>query len=392
MNKQQIPIVVVAYNRPKSLSRLLDSLKKANYPSSDIPLVISIDNGENNQDVLLMAKEFDWIHGEKEVLYNEENLGLRKHILKCGSLALHHGNVIVLEDDLYVSQNFYYYASRALAFSEDKNYIGGISLYKHQRNVNNGMNFTPIEDGFDNWYFQFASSWGQAWSAKQFKDFLTWYENNQQIPEALELPKFVLNWSEKSWLKYYIAYLVATGKFFLYPKISLTTNFSDKGTHAASDSTDYQVNLLVADKKEYSFSSLTVSASVYDVYFENANIYKALGIAAEDLCVDLYNYRKTYNKRFVLTPRILNYELLKTFGRSLKPRDANIIENISGIDYFLYDTQKDGINKFSINRMREILYEKKSITRGDALYLYLELSKEKFRRAIKKITSLFSSK
>ena len=37
------PIVVVAYNRPKSLSRLLKSLSNANYFSNNIDLIISIE-------------------------------------------------------------------------------------------------------------------------------------------------------------------------------------------------------------------------------------------------------------------------------------------------------------------------------------------------------------
>ena len=52
----------------------------------------------------------------------------------------------------------------AMEFSVNKKYIGGISLYNHELNVHTKENFKALDDGYDNWYFQFASSWGQAWS------------------------------------------------------------------------------------------------------------------------------------------------------------------------------------------------------------------------------------
>ena len=74
-------IVVVTYNRPDSLKRLLGSLSKARYPDG-VPLVISIDGGDSHEEeVVKIAGEFPWPHGKKEVICHEKNLGLRKHIL-----------------------------------------------------------------------------------------------------------------------------------------------------------------------------------------------------------------------------------------------------------------------------------------------------------------------
>ena len=43
LNKDKVAIVVVGYNRIKSIRRLLNSLLVAKYPNDDVPLVISID-------------------------------------------------------------------------------------------------------------------------------------------------------------------------------------------------------------------------------------------------------------------------------------------------------------------------------------------------------------
>jgi len=224
---KKIAIVVVAFNRAKSLNRLLSSLEKANYSSNEIPLVISIDKGENNEDIFKLASEFNWQYGEKIVNYEKVNLGLRKHILKCGNLSKKYGAVIILEDDLYVSPNFYRFTEQAINFSNNKDYIAGISLYNHKINVHTMDSFDAFEDGYDNWYFQFASSWGQAWTIEQWQKFLYWYnENEEKLLANDKIPKNVTDWSNKSWLKYFIVYLIENDRFFLYPKISLSVLLS----------------------------------------------------------------------------------------------------------------------------------------------------------------------
>ena len=367
------PIVVVGYNRPKSLARLLKSLSKATYPNKPILLIISIDYSENNYDVLKVAEIFQWDFGEKKVIQHDTNLGLRKHIITCSSIAMEYGSVIVLEDDLYVSPCFYHYTSQALFFSSNKNYIGGVSLYNHQLNVHTGANFSPIEDGYDNWYFQFASSWGQAYTGNQFNLFLSWYTGNPQIASRNDVPNYVKSWSDKSWLKYYITYLVDTNKYFLYPKISLSTNYGEQGTHMGSTSTMFQVPLMWSHQRKYVFSTLEESLSVYDAFYENLKLHKYLNLSKDDLCVDLYGYRMKYITKYILTPKILKYKIIGSYGRSLRPLDANIIEHLSGDDFYLYDTNSISLNTNKRNRLKEIIYDKKTINYKEAIFLMRKL-------------------
>ena len=101
-----IAIVVVAYNRPDSLNRLLDSLTKVNYEGHNVPLIISIDYS-GKDDVYLAAEAFEWKFGEKKIIRHPENLGLKKHVLSCGDLVKDYDAVIILEDDLLVSPGMY---------------------------------------------------------------------------------------------------------------------------------------------------------------------------------------------------------------------------------------------------------------------------------------------
>ncbi|MBO7310305.1 MAG: hypothetical protein J6U86_02795, partial [Clostridia bacterium] len=58
-------IVAVGYNRPNDLKRLLSTIGSAEYDSSDITLVISLDKATNEDEVLAVANEFEWKYGEK---------------------------------------------------------------------------------------------------------------------------------------------------------------------------------------------------------------------------------------------------------------------------------------------------------------------------------------
>ncbi len=362
--KADIAIVVVAYNRPRSLSRILHSLSAANYPDAEIPLIISIDKGDNAE-VLELADAYQWEYGEKTVLYQEENLGLRAHVLKCGNLTKQYENIIMLEDDLYVSPAFFLYSAEALAFTKDMKDIAGISLYKHMLNVNVREPFEPLQDGYDNWYMQMASSWGQAWSRKQWKGFYDWYEKHLEEPiEADTIPAFISSWPERSWLKYFNKYLVETNQYFFYPQQSLTTNFSDEGSNVTKAVNDYQVPLLLAPDKIYYFSDMEQSQAVYDMFYENQKLLAVLqefcsGIEKDTLTIDLYGGRPCHTK-YLLTSLSLPYRVIASCARMLRPMDANIVKKVVGNDFFLYDTEK-AVKEPKIEPAEKYLYHYKAM-------------------------------
>ena len=124
---EKIAVVVVGYNRPDSMRRILNSLAKAVYQEKDIPLVISIDHS-GIEEVAQVAREFQWNYGSKEVICHKERLGLRKHIISCGDLTEKYGAVMILEDDLYVSPDYYNYAMSTLKKYGEHPKIAGIGL------------------------------------------------------------------------------------------------------------------------------------------------------------------------------------------------------------------------------------------------------------------------
>lgn len=391
-----IPIVAVGYNRAKSLARLLSSLSKADYLGDDVPLIISIDRCDTNQDVLAVANNFVWQFGEKIIRYQAANLGLRKHILQCGDLALKYGNIIVLEDDLYVSPLFYSYARQASEFYQHDDHIGGVSLYSHSINVGCGYPFLPLDDGYDNYFFQFASSWGQLWSKQQWQAFRNWYQQNDgPILRGNTIPDCVASWKDSSWLKYYIKYLIDTGKYFVYPRVGLTTNFSDVGTHAQASSTDFQIPLQAGTDKDYRFSSLDNSQSIYDAFFENTTLAQQLAIG--DVCLDYYGLKGNREaKRYWLTSIIADYKIVASYALALRPYELNVLYNCPGAQIFLYDTEISEANPLysskKLNKYRRICYNYKCLSLETIQFFFLPSFNERFVGKIKRILKKISHK
>jgi hypothetical protein len=330
-------IVVIAYDRPRALRRLLGSLDRAHYAEA-VPLVVSVDKG-GDPSVLESAREFAWSHGPKEVITPQEHLGLRRHVLRCGDLADRFGGVVILEEDLYVSAHFYEFARQALSFYEADPQVAGVSLYLHRFNGNAGLPFEPITDGTDVFFLQLASSRGQAWTRSQWTAFRDWYARNDGPVTAQDaLPAYVIAWPDTSWLKYFIKYMVLADRFFVYPRESLSTNFGDPGVHHGLASALLQVPLQLGPRP-YRFQQLAGACAVYDSWFElRPDRLNRLtdALAGYDYSVDLYGTKtlESLSTPHVLTSRAARRHLVG-FARSLRPPEMNVIEGVQGNDLVL---------------------------------------------------------
>lgn len=360
MSKYNPVIVVVAYNRPHSLERLLFSLKNAK-KIVNAKLIISIDNKEpDNLNVKQIADAFEWPFGEKEVIYQNQRLGLRKHILQCGGFASKYGSVIILEDDLLVSPFFYDYTVQALDYYDNSEQVGGISLYSQPREEICQLPFIPVTDDADIYFMQFPSSWGQAWTKKQWEKFKEWYENKPDISN-IAIPDKILSWPETSWKKYFCAYLFESNKLFVFPRLSLTTNFNDPGTHLKLlVDNEGQTPLRIFDT-EYRFKTPEMSLCKYDVYFEIMPdcIMKITNrFNNYSFEMDLYGMKNLAKVRspYIITSRPTEKPLV-SFKRALKPHEMNIIFDLAGNDFCLCETKNvKNIKKKRLKKIADYQY------------------------------------
>lgn len=337
-----IPILIVAYNRPKALQRLLSSIAKGIFPKDlSITLIISIDYS-GTYECREVARNFNWKYGKKEVIQHESNLGLKAHIIKCGDLSENYDGIIMLEDDLFVSPWFYKYTLEAYGFTKHTKNIAGISLYSYRYNEFADLIFEPIDDGYDNYFMQVPSSWGQFWSKEQWQAFRKYYaiyqiQGASCFEEEYRLPKEVLKWSNhSSWKKFFFKYIVDQNKYIFFPRVSLTTNCGDPGTHFPQEITKLQVPIQMSNR-QYSFSALDESYAIYDYTMDisySSVIKMNSKLEKYVFEVDLYGLKNIEKPgtTYYLSIRKSNRPELG-FAYHFYPVDLNIILDIPG-DFF----------------------------------------------------------
>jgi hypothetical protein len=361
MAKQELKpvIVVVAYNRVHSLKRILRSMNNALVPDGT-KLIISIDNNGQNQDVVAVAEEYNWVNGEKEVIYQNKRMGLRNHILLCGDLCTQYGSAILVEEDLVVSPYFYKFSKEALEYYENANEIAGISLYSLPYTEASKVPFIPLIDNSDVNFQQVPCSLGMAYTRNQWESFKKWYNLNPDVKEIKGLPIIVTKyWSESSWKKFMYGYMVTQDKYFVYPNNSLTSNFNDHGENMITKSYSGQVGLQIVSRN-YNFKSLSDSINVYDAYSEiladRLKMFCPL-LDEFDFEVDLYGQREFFTKDYVLTSKKCK-SIIKGFERTMKPAELNIIYNLPGNDIKL--AKRDDVI-LNLNHEDYLLYNSKNI-------------------------------
>lgn len=351
-------IIVVAYNRVKSVRRLLDSLKHVEYFGEKVDLIVSIDNS-GNTDVEDYVKNFNWTYGEIIIRTFEQRQGLKNHILSCGAYLEKYDAIAVFEDDVIVSPAFYSFMRETVPFYYSDNRIAGISLFSHQINVNVKYPFVPEKTRFDVYFMQFAQSWGQIWMKDSFLKFINWVEQGDYSFD-FNTPDYVNSWPDKSsWLKLHIKYCVDNNLFFVYPYYSFTTCFSDPGEHVDLKNTLQQVPLVIdAKARNFSLTKLTDESVCYDVFFERI-------LNDKNVLMDIYGSKtKLYIKhKFILSTNHLNFKIVNSYALDMKPHERNYIDTVFGKELFLYDTTKKEKNHF-VNNV--------ALTRFDYFYSFAQ--------------------
>lgn len=344
---EKIAIVVVGYNRLDGIERLLGSINQAHFVDNDIPLIISID-ASGNQKLYDFARKYQWNYGQKFVNIETERLGLKKHIFQCGELTKYFKGIILLEDDLFVSPEFYNYACVSLdKYGNDEN-VSSIAFYSNEYNGFVGLPFHPLNVGGDSFAMQTVCSWGQMWNERMWSDFTDWLNNWEEDFSQFDMPDTIKKWA-RAWSKYFYAYLLASNKYFIYPYVSLTTNFNDgAGEHGSSSSPFVQVHLQYGHK-DYHFNDFNDLVK-YDIYQQNIALYNKLGINETELSLDLYGQKLNEGKtaKYVLTTIDTDMKVVKTFGLTMRPIELNVLEDIPGRGIYLYESDNRKVKKYKV--------------------------------------------
>ena len=333
-------IVVIAFDRPASLGRLLAQLITSNYNNQEVDLVISIDKGPSQENLIKICENHDWVHGTLKIIAHEQNLGLKKHVLKCGDLVADYDAIIMLEDDIFPSTSLFSFTEKAIRLSSGHENIAGISLYTPSINEFTSKKFIPIFSTSDLFLAQVPQSWGQVWSKNMWFSFREWLSNTSldcSIDDRM--PLGARCWSDKSWKKLFFHYMVVMDKYFIYPSVSLSTNFYEVGTHVKRKSTLFQVPLSVTETCHD--LALPGTQFIYDSHYENNYLQAFLQQRyVQKVVVDLYGSKEIELNVLLLTTRRLPYKIVYSYGLELKPHELNVLWNVEGNLIYLYDTSK----------------------------------------------------
>lgn len=349
---QNPTIVVSTYSRLKSLKRLLKSLKQSNYFGyENVRLIISVDkHSTKEEDILEYLNDFEWQFGEFIIKTYKERQGLKNHFITCCDFSLEYDAVIFLEDDFLVSKSFYQYGRRAINFYEDDDRIAGICLYDLNINEFSNRLFSPLLDNNEQYFMQLPS-WGKIFTKRKWQSFKKWYLSDNVQNSSIVFPKVLQKWSDHSFKKEYIKYLVLNDKFFVFPRKSFVTNYGDPGQHFIQNDSKFQRPIRVDNKniENFRFTSLNDSLSVYDMFMEILpEKLKKLNTTLKNynFTVDLYGikHRSTIDTPYVLTSKKVKNPIL-TFGRFTVPHETNIIFNNAGTIFSLVKT-KDVIKRY----------------------------------------------
>jgi hypothetical protein len=128
----EAPVLILAYNRPDQIRGLIDSIRpfspKTVLVGVDGPKDTAIDN-EKVRKVIKEVEGINWTH-DVQILERKSNLGLRLAVPSAVTWAMSKvGRVIVVEDDVRVSKDFFPYMNYCLDQFANEDKIGHISGY-----------------------------------------------------------------------------------------------------------------------------------------------------------------------------------------------------------------------------------------------------------------------
>ncbi|OWW26242.1 hypothetical protein B4Q04_00730 [Zobellia sp. OII3] len=273
------PIALFAYNRIEELAQTIDRLKKAQLASKSLLYVFS-DGPKTLEDQKGVEKVRSYLKTvtgfqKVELRFSEKNKGLAHSIITGVSGVLkEHGKIIVLEDDLLVSDNFLVFMNQGLEYYRENPRILSICGY------NMGVRKRKSDEyRYDAFFAQRSSSWGWAtWDDQwqgidwEIRDFDSFSKNRKKIREfniyGSDLFRMLKRQKEgkiNSWAIRYNYHQYKHDLYSVFPLISKVRNigFSEQATHTNQKYNRFDVELDDTSENNFTFQEcIAVDAEI----------------------------------------------------------------------------------------------------------------------------------
>jgi hypothetical protein len=242
----ELPILILTYNRPEHLFKLIKQLKKI----KPVKIYISCDGPKNNFDkekILKIRKILNLIDNRTVVISNflKKNKGIRSAPQFGISWFFKKEKMgIILEDDCIPTIFFFQYMKYLLLKYKNNRKIFAISGYNHLGKTKFGDGFYFLSNYFLCWGW---AAWRRSWVAssknlksylkeKDFKSLKNKFENSIEFRYWRKTIKNVYDGTTKTWDIQFMASMWKKNSFCLLPNINMVNNigFDDSSTTSPS--------------------------------------------------------------------------------------------------------------------------------------------------------------
>lgn len=261
--KELSPIVAFVYARPKHTKKMLDTLSK-NKLAKDSILYIFSDNAKKDKDIENVKEVRKIIHSyENRNLFKDikieeatQNKGLARSVIEgITSVIEQYEKVIVLEDDLIVSETFLEYMNESLELYKENKKIWSISGYNLPIKI-------PKTYRKDVYVSYRGSSWSWAtwkdrwntvdWKVTDYLEFKHSFQKRKKLnrggPDMAQMLDAQMSKMIDSWAIRWCYEQSKQDKYTIYPIKSLVINqgLDGSGTHSGiTNSFDTQISNVV---------------------------------------------------------------------------------------------------------------------------------------------------
>jgi hypothetical protein len=261
-----ISIKILSFARPQSLRRLLASAELAFFDGDRVALDIRVDGLPDGADaqltadraqVIEIAQEFSWPHGEKSVSVRPDNVHLAQQWLDAWVPPPGEDTdataALIVEDDLELSPQFYRWAKRVHSAYRGRSDVVGASLQRPtlvpQYDAEGGLTRTlAVENGHAAFLYRLPGSWGFMPFAGPWRSFLAWQRGKASDGSGFQpyvRGLVTSDWhrdhvtaegdARKMWEQWLIRYCDDRGLFTAHANLAgektLGSCWQEKGTH-----------------------------------------------------------------------------------------------------------------------------------------------------------------
>jgi hypothetical protein len=242
--RHDFEIIVLTMNRASSLKRLLKSLENTKYGEDVVKLSIKIDASPDNKDVIACARNFSFTHGPVAIEIAAANKGLRNAWLQAVS-PNEQGRVLILEDDVDVSHEWYRWLKQAWKTYGNRTDISGITLYRQTLIPKYPTKLVEIVNNHEPFLYSLVGSIGFSPHPKQWSKFLHWSQKEIDIETFnFSIPNIVYTywWSagnrRNMWTQNFIYFNILNNLYTLHINLpnnkTLVSDMREKGVHFPS--------------------------------------------------------------------------------------------------------------------------------------------------------------